>query len=209
MSLFGIGSATPVTPAMVARGATAATPRTTTLPLTSQSVYAGGQMAQPSGASLWKRMLAGGGIGAALGFGASFFTLPVIGQVGAPIAAAVGGGIGAIAGLASGLWSRRKARRAMAANPNIMPPIQLPRLAIKPGATLAMGQRGPDVKWTQRQLKRLGVYHGPAHGRMDSQTVAAIRRYELMKGAVPTGTTNPELRAVLSRDVRIASRYVS
>lgn len=39
-----------------------------------------------------------GGMGAALGFGASFFTLPVVGQVAAPIAAAVGGAIGLVLG---------------------------------------------------------------------------------------------------------------
>lgn len=49
-----------------------------------------------------------GGIGAALGFGASFLTLPVIGQVAAPIAAAVGGGIGAAIGLVRGFMVSRR-----------------------------------------------------------------------------------------------------
>jgi len=49
---------------------------------------------------------------AALGFGASFFTLPIIGQVGAPIAAAVGGGIGALIGLVKGISSANKQQAA-------------------------------------------------------------------------------------------------
>ncbi|MBC7644537.1 MAG: hypothetical protein H7123_05370 [Thermoleophilia bacterium] len=51
-------------------------------------------------------------IGAALGFGASFFTLPIIGASSAPIAAAVGGAIGAVIGLVKGLLSVRKQNSA-------------------------------------------------------------------------------------------------
>ncbi|MCW2956777.1 MAG: hypothetical protein JWO69_1646, partial [Thermoleophilia bacterium] len=46
-----------------------------------------------------------GGIGAALGFGASFLTLPIIGKVAAPIAAAVGGALGVAVGVWRGIAS--------------------------------------------------------------------------------------------------------
>lgn len=208
MSLFGIGSASTVTPTALAQMSSVSAPRTVSLPYGAQTVYAGGLTAQPgNGSSILKRMLVGGGLGAALGFGASFFTLPVIGQVAAPIAAAVGGGIGAVAGLVSGLWSRRKARLAMQRSSMVAPGAGALPITVKPGKTMMAGEIGPDVRWTQRQLKRMGLYSGKINGRMDSRTVTAIRKYEIMKGAVPTGTTSPELRSVLAQDARYAAKY--
>lgn len=55
-----------------------------------------------------------GGIGAALGFGASFLSLPVIGTLGAPVLAAIGGGIGAVIGAVKGLMSAKKQQAAYA-----------------------------------------------------------------------------------------------
>lgn len=208
MSLFGIGNASSIAQTNLARVITGDTSRTSTLAFGNQAVFAGGMNAQPgSGSSIIKRMLVGGGIGAALGFGASFFTLPVIGQVAAPIAAAVGGGLGAVAGLVSGLWSRRKARLAMEKSAMIMPGAGAMPVNVRHGRTFFAGETGPDVRWTQRALRRMGIYHGKITGRMDLRTVEAIRKYEAMKGASPTGSSNPQLRAVLAHDVRLVASY--
>lgn len=101
----------------------------------------GASATAPNPPSLVKTLLknAGifGGIGAALGFGASFFTLPVVGQVAAPLAAAVGGGIGAVVGLVKGFLSHKKqaaeytvqaeaAAQQQAAAAQVAPPVAEP-----------------------------------------------------------------------------------
>lgn len=167
------------------------------------AAYAGAMSAIPgSGSNILKRMLVFGGAGAALGFGASFFTLPVVGQVAAPIAAAVGGGIGAALGLLTGLIARRNSRAA-----GLLPMAQKPQNIVPlAGKTYRLGQQGSHVRSTQRSLKRLGLYDGKVTGRLDRKTASAIRRYEIMKGAIPTGTSSPELRMALSQDIRIVSQ---
>lgn len=177
-----------------------------------QTAIAGALTAQPgSGANIVKRVLIGGALGGALGFGASFLSLPVIGGLAAPVVAAIGAGIGATLGLVSGLWSKRKARLALERQQSqqIQPgagaaPVQLQQIS---GRTYAAGQGGTQVRWTQKALKRLGLYHGKITGRMDSKTIAAVKKYEVMKGAVPRGTSNPELRSVLAQDIRLARQY--
>ena len=62
-----------------------------------------------------------GSVGAAVGFGASFLSIPVIGQLAAPIVAAIGGAIGATIGFFVG---RSKASRNGAAADTVPP--QLP-----------------------------------------------------------------------------------
>jgi hypothetical protein len=50
-----------------------------------------------------------GAVGAAAGFGISFLTLPVIGQVSAPLAAAIGGVAGLAIGAIKGVLDNRRA----------------------------------------------------------------------------------------------------
>lgn len=62
--------------------------------------------------TILKNVLGFGAAGAAIGFGASFISLPFVGQVAAPIAAAVGAGIGALFGLVRGIRSANKQQAA-------------------------------------------------------------------------------------------------
>jgi hypothetical protein len=218
MSIFGISLTQPVTAlANAVTGGESTTSGGGGLPFGTQSVMAGGMTAQPGGgANILKRMLIGGAAGAALGFGASFFTLPIIGQVAAPIAAAVGGGIGAVLGLASGLLANRNARiaqqqqAAAEAAANVpaaaTPPVSIPKPPT--GRTYKPGSQSNDVRWTQKELTRLGLYRGKVTGKLDKATANAIRRYEIMKGAMPTGNSSPDLRQALAQDVNIEAQLV-
>lgn len=71
----------------------------------------GASAAGPNPPSLVKNLLKNaaifGGVGAALGFGASFLPIPGL-TLGAPILAAIGGGVGAVVGLVKGFLSHRK-----------------------------------------------------------------------------------------------------
>lgn len=58
-----------------------------------------------------------GAVGAAAGFGISFLTLPVVGQLGAPIAAAIGGAAGILAGAVKGIVDNRRAHGGGFASP--------------------------------------------------------------------------------------------
>ena len=213
MSLFGIGA-----PTSTAAVATAGSPTITQRlglsagTLTGNDASAGGLMAQPgSGGSILKKMLVGGVIGAGLGFGASFLSLPVIGGLAAPVVAAIGGGIGAVAGLAIGLFQRRKANLAMQAQQQVAPgagtaPVNIPRPL--PGKVLKVGSSGPTVSWQQRTLRTLGLYKGKITGKYDAATANAVRRYEVLKGVMPTGESSPDLRVAVMQDVRHAKQYV-
>jgi hypothetical protein len=172
---------------------------------------AGAYSAQPpSGVkTILKNALVFGGLGAALGFGASFFTLPIIGQVGAPIAAAVGGGVGALFGIVKGILQVRKQNLGMKsqiANNAGMQPISIPNPAPLRGGTYGINAKSAYVKHTQNMLKRLGLYAGKITGKMDAGTAAAIKHYESLKGAPATGKSTPELRSVMAQDVQIAAQ---
>jgi len=168
-----------------------------------------------SSVSILKRMLVGGIAGAALGFGASFFTLPIIGQIGAPIAAAIGGGIGAALGLVSGLLARRRARingtlmaaqqsQAIAPGAGVAPNI-IPQSV---GKTIRVGSSGSSVKTMQRNLKTLGLWPGKISGKFDTKLSSAIKSYELMKGVQPTGESSSEMRTALAQDAALKNRYI-
>lgn len=77
-----------------------------------------------------------GGIGAAAGFGLSFLSLPVIGQLSAPIAAIIGGALGVVTGAVKGMLDNRRSGGG--------PSLAAPRTAVvgagaipvpRPGAT--------------------------------------------------------------------------
>jgi peptidoglycan hydrolase-like protein with peptidoglycan-binding domain len=73
---------------------------------------------------------------------------------------------------------------------------------------LKVGSTGPTVTWQQRTLRTLGIYKGPINGKFDSATAQAVRRYEVLKGVMPTGESSPDLRAAIMQDVRNAKQYV-
>lgn len=209
MSLFGIGSQTNTMPSY------AVSPYAGTVPayasgggmlFPGQAAYPGGMIAQSQGGGIGhiiKNMVVFGGIGAALGFGASFFTLPVVGQVAAPIAAAVGGGIGAAIGLVKGLIDNRNSGKLAM---QVQPGAGVTPTAMA-GKTFKLGASHTSIKTTQRQLKKLGLLQGKVTNRLDKRTADAIARYEVMKGALPTGTSTPELRSLLAQDVRMLNYY--
>lgn len=169
----------------------------------------GGGPGEGSGAkSLITKMVVGGVVGAGLGFGASFLTLPIIGQVAAPIAAAVGGAVGALAGLGLHFIGKRKQNLAMqaqaqAAQQGAMAPTPMPPA----GATLRAGARGPAAKKLQGDLKTLGLYTGKTTGAFDTATSQAVRKYEVMKGVMPTGQGSPDVRAAVAQDAALARQY--
>lgn len=127
-----------------ARAAAATQPAAAQQPAAVQATL-GAEATQPPSPikTILKNVVIFGGLGAALGFGASFFSLPFIGQVAAPIAAAVGGGIGAIIGLIKGIKSVKKqtaeyAEQAAAAqaaqveavkNSPVITPVSSPKVA--------------------------------------------------------------------------------
>jgi hypothetical protein len=169
----------------------------------------GGGPGQAGGMSLITKMLIGGAVGAGVGFAASFFTLPVIGQVAAPIAAAVGAGIGAVGGLAVHLIGQRRQKLAMEAQgqgavPQGMAPTPMPvqGVALRPGA------RGPAARQLQTNLQNLGLYDGKLTGQFDAATQQAVRKYEVMKGVVPTGAGSAEVRAAVAQDAALVRQYV-
>lgn len=215
MELPGISStaAAPAVGATTANGAAAGSATGGGLPFGLGAGAAGAYSAQPPGTgSLIKRVLAGGVIGAGLGFGASFLTLPVIGQVAAPLAAAVGGGIGALGGAATWLLARRSANLALEAQAQAAPqqpaPTPMPgNAAAAKASALKYGSKGTAVTTLQKQLGQLGVYKGIATGNYDRNTATAVRRYEVMKGVQPTGLGTSDLRSAVAQDVRLLAQY--
>jgi len=182
-------------------------------------VQGGGSPAPAAGGSLVKKMLVGGVVGAGVGFGASFLPIAWITNIGPGgwaakgIMAAAGAAIGVVAGGVAHVLSRRKANLAMqaqaaATQPQGQAPTAAPNGSpTASGGTLKIGSRGPAAKKLQLELKRLGVYSGPINATYDKATSAAVRKYEVMKGVMPTGLGSPDLRAAVTQDVGLVSQY--
>lgn len=215
MGLSGIGSVSPASSVSASSGAASTASGGGGLPFSVGTTAAGGAIAQGSGApgqgggagSLIKKVLIGGVLGAGLGFGASFLTLPVIGQVAAPIAAAVGAGVGVLGALAVHFIGKRKQNLAMqqqaqAATQSAMQPTPSPQ-----GVTLRMNARGGYARKLQNDLHALGLYKGPLNGTFDKATSEAVKKYEVMKGVMPTGKASPDVRAAVSQDVALVKQY--
>lgn len=223
MSLSSVGSIN----ATKAVAATEAARSTSTgggaMPFGVGTTSAGGYIAQgagtpEAGSSLVKKMLTGAVVGAGAGFAASFFNpvvalaTSVVGPVGwaaKGVIIAAGAAIGAAGGLAAHFISKRRQNLAMQAQaqnaqPGGMQPTPMPT----PGTTLRSGARGPAAAKLQKDLKALGVFTGKLTGSFDSATQQAVRKYEVMKGVVPTGQGSPDVRAAIAQDAALAKQYV-
>ncbi len=161
-----------------------------------------------SGGSLVKKMLAGGVVGAGLGFGASFIT-PILNLVphAKIILPAAGAAIGAIGGLALHFIGKRRQNLAMQAQAQAAQQAAMQPTPMPTGPTLRQNARGPAARKLQEDLTALGLYKGKATRMFDSATQAAVRKYEVMKGVVPTGQATAELRAAVSQDVSLMRQY--
>jgi hypothetical protein len=190
---------------------------------TAGATAAGGYMAQGGGApgeagggSLIKKMLVGGAVGAGLGLGATFLVpgLRVVTMFGVGgwaakgIIAAIGGAIGAVGAAALHLIGARKQSLAMQAQAQAQQQQAMqPTPMSANGVTLRMGAKGPAAKKLQSDLATLGLYKGTRTNTFDAATSAAVRRYEVMKGVVPTGLGSPDVRAAVSQDVQLMRQY--
>ncbi len=176
----------------------------------------GGAPGEPAGGSLVKKMLAGGVVGAGIGFGASFLPIAWVTNLGPGgwaakgIMAAAGAAIGVIGAAGLHLIGKRKQNLAMqaqaqAAQQGAMAPTPSPQ----GGVTLRSGARGPAARKLQSDLATLGMYKGKLTATFDKATSDAVRRYEVMKGVVPTGLGSPDVRAAVAQDVALMRQYAS
>lgn len=191
-------------------------------PFSVGATAAGGYMAQGGGApgeaggSLIKKMLVGGAVGAGLGLGATFLVpglrevtmFGVGGWAAKGIIAAIGGAIGVVGAAALHLIGQRKQNLAMqaqaqATQQGAMAPTPSPQ----GGATLRNGARGPAARKLQADLATLGMYKGKLTATFDKPTSDAVRKYEVMKGVVPTGLGSPDVRAAVAQDVALLRQY--
>ncbi len=176
----------------------------------------GGAPGEAPGGSLVKKILVGTAVGAGLGLGATFLVpglrevtmFGVGGWAAKGIIAAIGGAVGAIGATALHLIGKRKQNLAMqaqaqAAQQQSMAPTPSPQN----GVTLRSGARGPAAKKLQSDLATLGMYKGKLNGAFDKATSDAVRRYEVMKGVVPTGLGSPDVRAAVAQDVSLLRQY--
>jgi hypothetical protein len=222
MSLSGIGSIPAAAGVPSASGIGASTSGGGVLPFGIGATAAGAYVAQGAGApgedgsrSLVKKLLAGAVVGAGVGFAATFInplmalftsTTPVGWGIKAA-AAGIGAAVGAGGVLATHFIGKRRQNLAMqaqsqAAQQQAMPPTPMPQ-----GVTLRANARGPAARKLQEDLTALGLYSGPATRMFDSATAAAVRKYEVMKGVMPTGQATPELRAAVGQDVQLLRQY--
>lgn len=191
-------------------------------PYSTGTTAAGGYMAQGGGApgepggSLVKKMLLGGVVGAGVGFGASFLPIAFITNLGPGgwaakgIMAAAGAAIGVVGGAAMHFIGKRRQNLAMqaqaqATQQGAMAPTPSPQ----GGATLRSGARGPAARKLQSDLATLGMYKGKLSATFDKATSDAVRRYEVMKGVVPTGLGSPDVRAAVAQDVALMKQYAT
>lgn len=75
--------------------------------------------------------------------------------------------------------------------------------------TLRTGAKGPAARKLQSDLATLGLYKGTRTNVFDSATSAAVRKYEVMKGVMPTGLGSPDVRAAVAQDVQLLRQYAS
>lgn len=179
----------------------------------------GGQMAQPRGiGSVLKNAMVGAAGGGALGAGVGLLpaAIPFVGLVSVPMGAMVGAAAGGLMGIFKGVRDIAVQRKQLGMMAQQQQQIQ-PGAGVSPlntnvpmsrGKTFGNGATGSDVRYTQRTLKKLGLLSGKISGTMDTRTVAAVKRYEVMKGVIPTGMSTPDLRQALSQDVRLARQAI-
>ena len=178
----------------------------------------GGAPGEPAGGSLIKKLLVGGAVGAGLGLGATFLVpglreitmFGVGGWAAKGIIAAIGGAVGVVGAAALHLVGKRKQNLAMqaqaqAAQQGAMAPTPSPQ----GGVTLRSGARGPAARKLQSDLSTLGMYKGKLSSTFDKATSDAVRRYEVMKGVVPTGLGSPDVRAAVAQDVALMKQYAT
>jgi hypothetical protein len=216
-----VATAQPVATAAVASGSGTIFPA-------AQGAGVGGLMVQQGSSSspiggIVKKALIGGIAGAGLGAGYGFLSsslsfFPPFMVVGTATGAIVGGIGGAVLGIVKGLRDNAKGKtlgmqaQAMAtqqqmaqSSQNAAPNVSIPRPLA--GATYKLGASGPNIRYTQRALMKMGLYQGKITSKLDKATADAIKHYEIMKGALPTGTSSPDLRASLAQDLRLQKQY--
>ena len=183
------------------------------IPMGSSAALAGGAIPQAGGVgSILKKALVGAAAGAAAGAGYGLLAgaISFLPTVTVPMGALIGAGAGAVMGIVKGVMDNRKATLALqsAQAQQVQTPVVTTQPSAAPtGPTYKPGETGDKVRNTQRMLKTLGMYTGRVNGKMDEKTVASIKRYELMKGAAPTGLSTPEVRQAISADAKLANRY--
>ena len=69
-----------------------------------------------------------------------------------------------------------------------------------PGQTLRSGDSGSDVKILQRRLKALKYYVGTIDGKMDKETVNALKKFQKAHGLTDDGVAGKETYAILFSD---------
>jgi len=116
----------------------------------------------------------GAAAGAALGFGASFLTLPIIGKVAAPIAAAVGGGIGALAGLFLGMKSSAAKQQAYDEEQAAAAQAQVTTTPAKPESGAAPGSAAQTAGTAKS--KRSHAASGAAYTVVQGDSLSKIAR---------------------------------
>ena len=72
-----------------------------------------------------------------------------------------------------------------------------------PSQTLRSGDRGSDVKILQRRLKALKYYVGTIDGRMDQETVKALKNFQKAHGLTNDGVAGKETYAILFSDAAL------
>ncbi|MBK7863559.1 MAG: peptidoglycan-binding protein [Archangiaceae bacterium] len=77
-------------------------------------------------------------------------------------------------------------------------------VAVKADATLARGAKGAKVSALQRELARLGLYHGKVNGAFDAATEAAVKKLQAARGTAQTGVFD----AVEARSARAHEKLV-
>lgn len=162
--------------------------------------------------SLLVKMLAGGVVGAGIGFGASFIT-PIVNLIPQAkiLLPAAGAAIGALGGLALHFIGKRKANLAMQAQAQATQQPAMAPTTVTPsstGPTLRVGSSGAGTKSLQTQLKALGLFPQTVTGSYDKATANAVRRYEVLKGVVPTGLGTPDVRMAIKQDAALVKQYV-
>jgi peptidoglycan hydrolase-like protein with peptidoglycan-binding domain len=155
-------------------------------------------------------------VGAGLGFAATFIN-PVANLLTSFVPAgwmvkAAAAGIGAVVGaggaLVMHLIGQHQQNLAMQAQTQATQQDQMvPTPMPAGGTTLRAGARGPAAKKLQADLHTLGLYTGKLDGSFNKGTIAAVRKYEVMKGVVPTGAGSADLRAAVSQDAALVKQY--
>lgn len=73
-----------------------------------------------------------------------------------------------------------------------------------PSRTLKSGDTGSDVKILQKRLKALKYYVGTIDGKMDQETVKALKKFQKANGLTDDGIAGKETYAILFSDAALA-----